>query len=60
MLKKSGKNDLNSVLSNDKGANAYFMSLPEHVQGAILQRATEISSEEDIRNIADSVINGEF
>ena len=36
--------DLHGLLGADKAAHAYFMQQPEHVQGAILEKAASIQS----------------
>ena len=36
--------DLHGLLGADKDAHAYFMQQPEHVQGAILEKAASIQS----------------
>ncbi len=56
MEKYSG---LNALLSQNSQAKAYFLSLPDYVQGMIQQRTDRIDSEDTLRRYAENLLAGD-
>ena len=54
-MRKMQTNPLNALLERDKKAQTYFGSLPDFVQGGIMLRSEEITSEEELHKCADSI-----
>ena len=52
-------NGLNDLLSQNPHANAYFMSLPDYVQGMIQQRVDRVDSEDTLRRYAENLMQGD-
>lgn len=50
---------LNDMLQNCDSAKQYFMTLPEHVQGMIVQRSGNITSERDLIRYAENLLQGD-
>ena len=49
------KNGLNALLNSNRQAKTFFGSLPDYVQGGIMLRSEEITSEEELHKCADSI-----
>lgn len=49
------KNGLNALLNSNRQAKTFFGSLPDYVQGGIMLRSEEITSEEEFHKCADSI-----
>lgn len=49
---------LNSMLSQSSSAQMYFMSLPEHVQGAIQQHEDNFTTEQQLHSYAENMLRG--
>ncbi len=49
------KNGLNALLTSNRQAKTFFGSLPDYVQGGIMLRSEEITSEEELHKCADSI-----
>lgn len=52
-------NGLNDLLSQNSHAKAYFMSLPDYVQGMIQQRVDRVDSEDTLRRYAENLMQGD-
>ena len=50
---------LNALLSQNSHAKAYFLSLPDYVQGMIQQRTDRIDSEDTLRRYAENPLAGD-
>lgn len=51
------KNGLNELLESSSTAQNFFGSLPDYVQGGIMLRSNEISSEDDLHRCAEMIFH---
>jgi len=50
---------LSEMLNQNGSAKAYFMSLPDYVQGMLQQRAQNIHTEDELRRYAENILQGD-
>jgi len=50
---------LGEMLEKNDSAQSYFMSLPDYIQGMIIQRATNIHTEDELRRYAENLLQGD-
>lgn len=50
---------LNEMLSRDKTAKSYFMSLPDYVQGMIQQRCENVHNIDELHRYAENLMAGD-
>ncbi len=50
---------LNDLLSQNRQAKDYFLSLPDYIQGMIQQRTDRIHSEDTLRRYAENLLAGD-
>ena len=50
---------LTELISQDAQARAYFMSLPDYVQGMIQQRADNVQTCAQLENYAENLLAGD-
>ena len=51
--------NLNDLLSESGKAKKFYLSLPEHVQGSLVQRADSIHSFEELQSCARGICRDE-
>jgi len=52
-------NGLSDLISQNSRAKAYFMSLPDYVQGMIQQRNDNVQSEDTLHRYAENLMQGD-
>lgn len=50
---------LNDLLSHDTRAKAYYMSLPDYVQGMMMQRSSNIQTSDSLHRYAENLLSGD-
>lgn len=56
---KKNTGGLDNLLNTSSAAQQFFSSLPDYVQEMIMQRRQNIKSENDLRNYADNLTQGD-
>lgn len=51
--------DLNTMLSQDTNANAFYATLPSYVQEMISERGDNIHTVDSLRQYADNLLSGD-
>lgn len=51
--------DLGELLNQDAEAKAYYMSLPDYVQGMILQRSDRVQTADTLHRYAENLLAGD-
>ncbi len=49
--------NLDNLLSGSETAKIYFASLPDYVQGAVLKKSSNIRTEDELHNAAESAMH---
>lgn len=52
-------NDLQALLRQNAQANAYFSSLPPHIQEMVLDRAQAVQTEDTLHRYAENLMEGD-
>lgn len=59
MAKNQKYSGLQSLISSDRQAKEFFVSLPDYVQGMIQQRSDSVNSLESLKDYADNLLRGD-
>ena len=58
-MDKNNPGGLDNILRGSGSAQQYFSSLPRYVQEMIIERRKSVESEEDLRELADNLTQGD-